>query len=261
MSKFILQLFLLAFSMYLIFPGESQDLNSTGNGSMSEESLARSLQKFEADSKQIIDEYLRNGKKLKQSLRSRLILFLIQYIPVQDVVMETNNQELKDQVAAINARLKSTLQFKYNSVKSIDKLIGHMMAVLLAPFILINPLPAPGAITQPPTTQAPSLPVFQTVQQSMWPSFDTSSQWGQPQWSQPSTFQWPSQPSPSFVSQSSFSFQQPPATSQFFPQNTVFMPAANNPSPAPFLPFRSEFVQPSQQFVWNNGLYRYRYIK
>ncbi|PAV64875.1 hypothetical protein WR25_07438 isoform B [Diploscapter pachys] len=164
MSKFILQLFLLAFSMYLIFPGESQDLNSTGNGSMSEESLARSLQKFEADSKQIIDEYLRNGKKLKQSLRSRLILFLIQYIPVQDVVMETNNQELKDQVAAINARLKSTLQFKYNSVKSIDKLIGHMMAVLLAPFILINPLPAPGAITQPPTTQAPSLPVFQTVQ-------------------------------------------------------------------------------------------------
>ncbi|PIC47181.1 hypothetical protein B9Z55_006621 [Caenorhabditis nigoni] len=86
---------------------------------VNEQSLDEKLDELDAESQEIVIDYVRNGRKFYGDLRRRLILYVMKFSPVQTAVEVSGNE---DQIQ-----------------KRIDRLVAHLLAPIFAPFMLIQP--------------------------------------------------------------------------------------------------------------------------
>ncbi|PIC47180.1 hypothetical protein B9Z55_006621 [Caenorhabditis nigoni] len=130
---------------------------------VNEQSLDEKLDELDAESQEIVIDYVRNGRKFYGDLRRRLILYVMKFSPVQTAVEVSGNEDQiqkvrkrlrspKDQteykrrkmfllqIEKIKYRFRTGLKIKYSSLKSrIDRLVAHLLAPIFAPFMLIQP--------------------------------------------------------------------------------------------------------------------------
>ncbi|CAO4366117.1 unnamed protein product [Caenorhabditis nigoni] len=107
---------------------------------VNEQSLDKKLDELDAESQEIVIDYVRNGRKFYGDLRRRLILYVMKFSPVQTAVEVSGNEDQIQKIEKIKYRFRTGLKIKYSSLKSrIDRLVAHLLAPIFAPFMLIQP--------------------------------------------------------------------------------------------------------------------------
>ncbi|CAP37649.1 Protein CBG20682 [Caenorhabditis briggsae] len=107
---------------------------------VNEQSLDEKLDELDAESQEIVIDYVRNGRKFYGDLRRRLILYVMKFSPVQTAVELSGNEDQIQKIEKIKYRFRTGLKLNYSSLKSrIDRLVAHLLAPIFAPFMLIQP--------------------------------------------------------------------------------------------------------------------------
>ncbi|CAL2033670.1 unnamed protein product [Caenorhabditis brenneri] len=173
---------------------------------VNEQSLDEKLDELDAESQEIVIDYVRNGRKFYGDLRRRLILYVMKFSPVQTSVEVSGNESQIQKIEKIKYRFRTGLKIKYSSLKSrIDRLVAHLLAPIFAPFMLLQPeeirplFAAQQPIQKEPVTVPPqemsqqqssftALEIFpSSLPQDKWAQFDQ--RWMNPQ---PTQFSVPS---------------------------------------------------------------------
>ncbi|CAI5440748.1 unnamed protein product [Caenorhabditis angaria] len=102
--------------------------------------IDRKLDQLNIESQNLVETYLKNGRKLNGDLRRRLILYVMRFQPVQNIVEQNGDPVQLEKVDRIKYRFRNGLKIRYSQLKSnIDRLVAHLLAPIFAPFLLLQP--------------------------------------------------------------------------------------------------------------------------
>ncbi|CAD6195262.1 unnamed protein product [Caenorhabditis auriculariae] len=185
-----------------------------------EEDLDEKLQRLEEQAQQLVIDYVRSGRQFNGDLRRRLVMYVVDFSPVQKAVERGTDQRHIQQIRRIQHRFRTGMRINYSSLKKkVDKLVAHLLAPIFAPFWLLQSDETPTSTSRPttrfaaPVVEAPqsmSDPQSSFVAQEFFPSSMPSSPWMQPSWFQaPQAFSNPLQNSPYFLDQQQTPFFRP----------------------------------------------------
>uniref|UniRef100_A0A1I7XTF8 Outer membrane efflux protein n=1 Tax=Heterorhabditis bacteriophora TaxID=37862 RepID=A0A1I7XTF8_HETBA len=140
-------------------------------GISQEFSLYEKLADLNAESQRILSDYQRRGRIVTPQIRSRIVTFMLEVIPIESEVNRADDPILRKKMNLIISRIEKGMRIAYPRLKmDLMRLVSGLLSPVFTPFFLMQPV----TLQQEPLTPPPPWFVSDLINtRNQWDYTDT----------------------------------------------------------------------------------------